>query len=119
MYRRADDMMSETKANLRGGSGNVQLTHLFQSGEFKGKSRLCAKITLEPGCSIGYHEHVDEDEIYYVLKGQAVFVDSTADDAEVLMNPGDASVTLSGQSHAIRNDGAETVEILAIILLYR
>ena len=117
MYRRADDMMSETKVGLRGGAGQVQMTHLFQSGEFKGKSRLCAKITLEPGSSIGYHEHVDEDEIYYILKGQAVFVDSTAG-AEVLLNPGDASVTLSGQSHAIRNDSADTVEILAVILLY-
>ena len=117
MIRRADDMMSETKANLRGGSGQIQMTHLFQSGEFKGKSRLCARLTLEPGCSIGYHEHIDEDEIYYILNGQAVFVDSTAD-AEVFLNPGDASVTLSGQSHAIRNDGVETVVILAIILLY-
>jgi len=118
MIRRSDDMMSETKANMRGGKGEIQMTHLFQRSEFKGKSRLCARLTLEPGCSIGYHEHVDEDEIYYILKGQAVFTDSTAVSEQVL-EPGDAAVTLSGESHAIRNDGTETLEILAIILLYQ
>lgn len=117
MIRRSNDMTSEIKTNMRGGSGPVTLTYLFQSDEFLGKARLCARITLEPGSSIGYHEHIDEDEIYFILQGQAVLSDSTIPDEQVL-NAGDASITLGGQSHAIRNDGADRLELLAFILLH-
>ena len=116
MIRKAEEMVCEVRSQMRGGSGEVQIIHLFRAGEYKGKARLYARIILEPGCSIGLHEHVGEEEIYVVIRGQAVLTDSTLDQEQV-MEPGDASLTLSGQTHAIRNDGTETLEIMALILL--
>lgn len=117
MIKRAEEMVSEIKQRMRGGAGEVSLTYLFQPGEFQGRARLLARLTLGPGCSIGYHEHQNEEEIYYVLCGQAVLADGTAA-VEQILRPGDASITLGGQGHAIRNDGPEPLELLALILLY-
>ncbi|MBP8989143.1 MAG: cupin domain-containing protein [Clostridia bacterium] len=117
MIRKAEEMEREVRYQMRGGNGEVQIIHLFRQGEFKGNARMYARLILEPGCSIGLHEHVGEEEIYTVIRGQAVLTDSTLDQ-EQMMNPGDASLTLSGQSHAIRNDGSETLEIMALILLH-
>ena len=116
MIRTADEMIQEIRHNMRGGHGSVEIMHLFRAGEFKGKARLYARIIMEPGCSIGLHEHVGEEEIYTVIRGQAVLADSTLD-REHAMNPGDASLTLSGESHSIRNDGPDQLEIIALVLL--
>ena len=118
MIKRAEDMVREIKDSMRGGQGQVALTHLFKPGEFQGKARLCARITLEPGCSIGFHEHVHEEEIYYIISGQAVLTDSAVGSDQTL-RAGDASITLDGQRHAIRNDSQETLELLALILLHQ
>ena len=118
MIKRAEEMIREIKENMRGGSGQVELTHLFQPGEFKGRARLCARITLEPGCSIGLHEHQNEEEIYYVLSGQGLLAEG-AGRPEQALRAGDASLALGGQSHTIRNEGPQPLELLALILLYQ
>ena len=110
-------MQIELKEKMRGGKGTVEIQSIFTPEDFKGKSRLIAKVSVNPGCSIGMHEHDGEEEIYYVLRGEAILTDSTLDE-DVSLKPGDASLTLGGQSHAIRNEGNEILEFVAIILLY-
>lgn len=117
MIRRAEDMVKEIRDRMRGGSGQVTITRLLERGDYKGNSRLLAKITLNEGCSVGYHEHVDEEEIFYVIQGQGIFTDSS-DGRETILRPGDAAVTLGGQSHAISNPGTEPLELVAVILQY-
>jgi mannose-6-phosphate isomerase-like protein (cupin superfamily) len=75
-----------------------------------------ARLTLQPGCSIGLHQHLYEEEIYYVMRGTALLCES-ADDPGTLMQPGDATLACSGASHAISNPGSEPLEVLAVILL--
>jgi len=58
MVKREKDMIKEIKEQMRGGKGSVELLHIFRQEELKGKARLCAKITINPGSSIGVHEHV-------------------------------------------------------------
>jgi len=117
MIRHAEDMAQEIRERMRGGDGQVIITRLLQPGEYQGKARLIARITLGPGCSIGYHEHVGEEEIFYIISGQGIFADSS-DGQEHTVSAGDAAITLGSQSHAIRNDGSETLELLAVILNY-
>ncbi len=33
-------------------------------------------MTLEPGCSLGYHEHHGESETYYIIQGQGEYNDN-------------------------------------------
>lgn len=115
MIKRAEEMITEIKEQMRGGKGKITITRLFESEEIQGKARLVAQITLEPGCSIGFHEHVGEEEIFYVISGTATVNDEGVDK---ILQTGDAALTKGGQSHSLRNDGSETAKVMAVILLY-
>ncbi len=115
MIRRAEEMQSEIKESLRGGRGHISLTPLLHPGEYKGRARLVARITLEPGTSIGPHVHEDEEEIFYILNGVADFDDN----GEIkTLRAGDVCLTTGGQRHSIANAGDTTLDLLAVILLY-
>ena len=115
MIRISDEMKREVKEQFRGGKGSVTFKEIFSKDEMTGKSRLCSTITLSPGSSIGLHEHVDEEEIYYVISGKGIVTDNgiTREVSE-----GDAILTVGGTSHAVENTGNEPLEMLAVILLY-
>ena len=49
---------------MRGGTGTVQIMHVFEQEELQGKCRLLARVTLEPNTSIGPHPHDSEEEVY-------------------------------------------------------
>ena len=66
----------EIKEHMRGGKGHVIMKHLLGEKELNGKCRIYAEITLEPGCEIGYHEHHNESETYYIISGQGVYNDN-------------------------------------------
>lgn len=115
MIKRAEAMVRELKEQMRGGKGTVAITHLFSQDEIGGKARLIAKIELEPGCSIGFHEHQNEEEIFYIISGQATLDDQ----GEVSqLDPGDAAITKGGQSHSLSNNSDKLLTVMAVILLY-
>ena len=63
MFISKDQMKPEIRTEMRGGKGNVELLHILGEDGLNQRGRLFAEITLEPGCSIGYHEHHGESEI--------------------------------------------------------
>ena len=46
--------------NMAGGKGHVIIKHILGDKEMHGNCRMYAEVTLEPGCSLGYHEHHGE-----------------------------------------------------------
>ena len=48
-----------------GGKGHVLIKHILGEKEMNGKCGLYAEVTLEPGCSLGYHEHHGESAVSY------------------------------------------------------
>ncbi len=115
MIRTPADMPVETREHLRDGDGTVTLQHLFNPSEFGARVRLCARLTLPPGASIGPHAHEGEDEIYLLLEGEGLL----EDDGETrTVRAGDAVLTGRGASHSIRNAGEGPLVLLAVILLY-
>lgn len=115
MIKKSDSMREEVRERMRGGKGSVRIGHLFEQGEYRGHARLIAKVTLAPGCSIGPHEHGEEEELFYIIKGRARL---TEDGETYSLGPGDAALTGGGKSHAIECDGDEDLELLAVILTY-
>ena len=71
MIKRKEEMIPDIKVNMRGGDGQAVVTPVLNKGEYNGNSRLVATIVLEPGCSIGAHVHENEEEIFYIIEGQA------------------------------------------------
>ncbi len=115
MVRRESEMVSEIRNKMRDGKGDVKITHIYKKDELKGNSRLCAKLSLEPGASVGTHIHESEEEVYYILKGKGTVID---DCVPVEVNVGDAILTRDGAAHSIENTGDETLEFMAVINLY-
>jgi len=115
MIRKNQEMTTEVRHQMRGGDGSTVITHIYKKDELKGNSRLCARISLEPGASIGDHKHENEEEIYYILSGQGVVVDEGVP-REVVA--GDAVLTRDGATHAIKNTGNQALEFIAVINTY-
>ncbi len=115
MVKREDQMTAEVRRQMRGGRGEVEILHVFGQEELKGRCRLFARLRLAQGCSIGAHPHENEEEAFYILRGEA---QATEDGRAYTLRPGDAMLTGGGASHSIENARAEPLEVLAVILLY-
>ncbi len=116
MIKRESEMVKNVKIKMRGGNGQALITEMLDKGEYKGNARLVATITLEPGSSIGEHIHENEEEIFYIIEGTALYNDNGED---VILNEGDSCVCLSGQRHSIANvEKNGTLKIFAIILTF-
>lgn len=115
MIRKASQMETEVRREVRGGTGNVAFQHFFKKDEIRAHTRLCSRMTLPPGASIGLHKHEGEDELYIVTRGKGLI-----DDGQTMepVQAGDAVLTGKGESHAVVNNGQEELEIIAIIMLY-
>ena len=50
------ELKVERKENMCGGEGHVLIKHILGEKELNGKCGLYAEVTIEPGCSLGYHE---------------------------------------------------------------
>jgi len=109
-----NEMKVEDKERLRDGEGNTHMTYLLD-GSAQKNARLFAEVTLNPGCSIGYHRHDSETEYYFILSGTGSVND---DGKEVHVKQGDSVITGNGASHSIKNTGSVPLVFHAIIVTY-
>ena len=96
-----------------GGDGHVLIEPLLGDKEMDGKVKLFARVTLEPGCSLGYHEHHGNSEPYYLLTGSGRYNDNGA---MLDVGPGDVTFTPSGSGHGLANTGKDNLEFMALII---
>lgn len=104
------------KKNLGGGKGSADVYNVVSEEELYGHGRLYGKVVLKPGSSVGWHQHVDETEPYYILEGQGVFVDN--DGSRTKVGPGDVCVIEPGQYHSIENASDEN-NLVFMALIYK
>ena len=109
-----NEMKSEIKEKMRDGEGTARFCYLVDTEKEK-HTRMLAEITLEPGCSIGYHQHNNETEYYFIISGTGVVND---DGSEVAVQAGDSIVTGNGASHSIKNSGKTPLVFHAVIITY-
>ena len=117
MIKRSADYKSVVLEKMRGGEGSVTITHVWEQEELSDKNpnRLFAKLTLKPNCSIGIHVHENEDEVFYVMKGEA----EANDNGEiVILKEGDTILTGNGGKHSIKCISDTPLELLAVITCY-
>ena len=114
MIRRKEEAEVLSVEKAQGGKGHIFKNMMVNASEMYGKGRMVARIVLPAGSSIGDHAHIDDAELYYILKGEAVVTDN--DKTEVL-HAGDALFTGNGNRHSITNNTDEDVEFLAVILV--
>ena len=115
MFKRQSAMRREPLEKARGGEGVTIFDHILEVTEMATNCRVLAKITLEPGASIGYHQHEKEEDIYYILNGIAT-VNINGETRPVY--PGEAAYLAAGGSHSIANDGQVPLEFISVILTH-
>ena len=112
MHVKRSGMTVEDKEKLRGGEGTARFTHLVPA-EALGRVKLFSEVRLAPGASIGYHRHDWETEYYVFVSGTGVVNDNGND---FTVTPGDVTVTGSGCSHSLANNGGEDLVLYALII---
>lgn len=116
MIQKSYQMEKEVREKMRGGKGEVEITHVLKQNQITGRCRLVGKISLKPGCSIGLHPHDNEEEIFYIMKGKALVEDNGIKSE---LEAGDVILTGGGSAHSVENISSnEMLEIFAFILLF-
>ncbi len=113
MVKNFKDFLPELRENMRGGDGTVEVTNFVTVEELNNKGRLFGKIVLKSGCGIGYHVHETDSELFYIIKGTAIYDDNGT---KTTLHAGDVTLTPAGTGHSIKNEGDEDVELIALIV---
>jgi mannose-6-phosphate isomerase-like protein (cupin superfamily) len=107
-------MQTETKEHMRGGEGNAHFTYLVPNDTEK-NARMMAELSLEPGSSIGYHQHDHETEYFIFTSGTGLVVDNGE---EFPVQAGDVMITGDGGAHSVENNGSVPLTFYAIIVTH-
>ena len=112
MIRRKSDMKAEIRPQMRGGNGEISITHIIDGGDLP-HGRLLAEVTIPPGAGIGEHPHEHETEYYIILQGKGLVRDNGKEE-EVCA--GETVVTPHGSKHSIENAGSDPLKMIALII---
>ena len=99
--------------HVNGGDGYIIREAMVTSEEVGEACRMYARIHLDPGCEVGYHEHHGETESYFILTGHGTYDDNGEKQPA---NPGDLFLCKDGDGHGIKNTGDEEMTFMALIL---
>lgn len=73
---------------------------------------MTTRLELEPGASVGYHLHADNEEVYFIMSGEGLY---TEENETQYVKAGDIMLCRMGRSHGIENSGKDTLVVGAAI----
>lgn len=106
-----DDVSPVTRFAEHGGSGPICFRRLLDGSGFQAPVDFVDYTVIPPGSVIGFHKHVGNEEMYFVVAGQPIV--TVEDDARRLC-AGSLSVVRNGESHSLENDTKDDVVILVV-----
>ena len=112
MIKSIHNTTPEVAEAVRGGNGTVfahKLLDLFPGSAIKS----IGLVRLEPGASIGPHQHHGEEDFYYCISGSGIVVDNGEEQA---FTAGTLQITRDGESQAIRNTGETELVFLGALI---
>ena len=95
-------MESVIRKNASGGKGEISVKYILNEEEMNGKGKMFSEVTIAPGCSLGYHEHVGNSETYYIIRGEGEYNDNGTIRTVV---PGDRTFTQAVSAMGWRTTG--------------
>lgn len=107
--------------NAHGGDGTIKVRQLLGdlpgSGlpgfpmDFQTPVNFVHIVTLPPSTSIGYHDHPNNEEFYYVISGTARM---TVDGEDLKMPEGSIFLIKKGSGHSFHNDSSN--DLIAMVM---
>lgn len=104
----------EIKTNTAGEKDAVIFESANTQEELLNKCSLFGRMTLKPGCRVGYHLHEGNIESYFILSGKGIY---TCEGVKTEVESGDMAYCGNGESHDLINSGAEDLVVMALIVL--
>ena len=111
-----ENTKTDIYANRFGGNGDVIIEHYIDEKLLNDSVVMYAKVTLKPGCSLGYHIHDGNSETIVVLAGHAEYNDNGT---PILLAAGDMVHCPSGEGHAIGNPADADCDLLLQALVIK
>lgn len=98
--------------HVQGGEGYILRDLLISDDQLHGELTYASAITLEPGCSIGIHQHIGDSEMYFIYEGAGLYTDN----AETYsVSAGDVLFCRDGETHGLTNDSNAPLKFVAVI----
>lgn len=113
MIKRKNELEIKEIEGLRGGVGKLKMTEILSKDELQNEGKLFSRVILEKNSSIGLHKHVNDFEVYYILKGVGLVEEESG---TYTVNEGDVVYTCDGQQHSLLNIGDSELEMLAVVI---
>ncbi|MCP4453008.1 MAG: cupin domain-containing protein [Planctomycetes bacterium] len=114
MIVRKQNMRTEVRTNMKGGTGEVTVLHLVDTENLP-NIRYVGEMTIPPGAGIGKHPHDQETEYYIITEGIAIATDNGRTEK---VTKGEVVVTGGGASHSLRNGGSTPLKVIAFIVTH-
>ena len=109
MFLKFKDFPVTVMENMRGGKGTV---YIRKSPVTLENMKMYAEITIPTGASIGYHSHIEDEEVITVIKGKGIL---TIKEQRFELGVGDISLTKKDCFHSIENISDEDLVLIAVI----
>ena len=104
----------EIKTNIAGEKDAIIFESANTQEELLNKCSLFGRMTLKPGCRVGYHQHVNDIESYYIISGKGIY---TCEGVKTEVESGDMAYCANGESHDLICTGDEDLVVMALIVL--
>lgn len=111
MFRKKDQTTPLYFASCHGGKGEVVGRELLNEKDSACGFHFMHDTLVPVGGSIGRHRHHGNEEVYYLLEGEAVMV---LDEERYAMYPGDVAMVKDGHTHEIINQGAAPLRLIVV-----
>lgn len=114
MLKRAEEIKPIIIEEMKGGKKYVQKYSSIGEDDFTKNANVVSRLVLIPGASIGYHEHVGDEEVITVLAGSGKLTD---DGVEYEIHAGDATICREHHFHGIENTSeTEELVLMAVVI---
>lgn len=110
-----ESLLKIDKKEAGGGKGVLHGAYAFTRDKAAKEQAIkeVSWLTLQPGDSIGYHQHVTNEDAYVIVSGEGVFKDK--DGKDVPVKAGDVTIVRKGESHGLANTGKEPLVFVDVI----
>ncbi len=108
-----DRSLLKSVRGLHGGNGIIFFRRLWDRESFQTPWASIDHLVLPPGTSVGYHQHTDTEEVYYIISGHGQM---TVNDHSFEVRPDDAIPCTLGDSHGIYNSTNEDLEFFIMTI---
>lgn len=101
-----DAIGSTENEHFKGGEGSVGIA------AFSDANNKIMRVTVHPHSTLGWHQHVGNSEIVYVLQGKGKVV---VEGGEEPLTPGTCHYCPEGSFHSVQNPGDEDLVLFAVV----